>query len=220
LARQRITEDFVKHLNLLKQRSGNNPRGIRSALERDPQVAISIRELLTASRTINWHENNSNLRFIPQAHPMFSEALEDYRKRWRHSAWVTLLDWEAERDGRATTTACIERMLSELSDHTESFLIADEPDDWDFDPEEHSAATHIEGMADYIGDKADDEPFFSRAKGAWDWLVNTVGVDLGRLKKGGESSLFSLSLSTFPMSMGLASQGAYIGTLRIFVWPI
>ncbi|MGC2223122.1 MAG: hypothetical protein WA624_12525 [Methylocella sp.] len=183
MARQRSTEDFVKHLNLLKQRSGNNPRGIRSALERDPQVAISIRELLTASRTIDWHENNSNLRFIPQAHPKFSEALEDYRKRWRHSAWITLLDWEAERAGRETLTARIERTLSELSDNKDSSFVANEDDDWDFDPEEHSAATHIEGMADYIGDKADDEPFFSRAKGAWDWLVNTVGIDLGTVEK-------------------------------------
>ena len=182
MARQRITEDFVKHLALLKEKSGNSPHGIEGALGRDPQVAISIRELLVISRAIDWHENHSKSRFIVQAHPEFPKALEDYRKRWQ-SAWITLKDWEDKKAGRETTTACIERMLSELSDNKDSSFVADEPDDWDFDPEEHSAATHIEGMADYIGDKADDEPFYSRAKGAWDWLLNTVGVDLGTIEK-------------------------------------
>jgi len=195
MARQRITEEFVKHLNLLKHRSGNSPYNIRPALDRDPQVANSIKELWNLLYFIDWHENHSNIRFIVQAHPDFSKALKDYRERWA-SAYLILLDWEAERAGQETLTALFERafpegILSKLADDKASSVVADEDDDWDFDPEVHSAATHIEWMADHIGDIANDEgniasdePIFNRAKGAWDWLVNTVGIDLRKIEEG------------------------------------
>lgn len=184
MARQRITEDFVKHLSILKERSGNSPQGIKRALECDHQVASSIRELETIISLIEWHRNNSKHRFIVQAHPKFSEVLKDYRERWQVSARITLQDWEDERDGREKMSASrIVRELNEISEKLESSGVVDEDEEWDFDPEEHSAAAHIEGMADYIGERADDELFFSRAKGAWDWLVNTVGVDLSTVEK-------------------------------------
>jgi hypothetical protein len=182
VAGQRITEDFVKHFKLLKERSGNSPLNIRRALERDPQVADAMRELESILFRIDRHENHSNFRFIPQAHPEFAKALDDYRKRWQ-SASLTLKDWEDERAGREPTTAFFKRRLSELFDNKESSFDADDDDDWDFYPEEHSAAEHVEEVFEQIGYKADDEPFFNRAKGAWDWLVNTVGVDLETIEK-------------------------------------
>jgi hypothetical protein len=166
----------------LKQRSGNSPYGIRRALEHDPQVAISINELHVLSSLFEWHENHSKSRFIVQSHAEFSKALKDYRERWQ-DAWITLLDWKAERAGRESLTARIARTLSRRSDNKESSVIADDPDDWDFDPRDHPAAAHLEGIFDYIGDKADDAPFYSRAKGAWDWLRDTVGVDLTTIEK-------------------------------------
>ncbi|MGQ0446334.1 MAG: hypothetical protein ACT4O2_14725 [Beijerinckiaceae bacterium] len=182
MAGQRITEDFVKHFKLLKERSWNSPHNVRRALQRDPQVATSIRELDRISSQISRFENYSKWRFIVQAHPEFSKAWRDYRERWYY-AYITLADWEAEKDGRETPSAWFERRLSELSDNKESSFDADDEDDWDFYPEEHSAAGHVEEIFEQIGYKADDEPFYSRAKDAWDWLVNTVGVDLKKIEE-------------------------------------
>jgi hypothetical protein len=176
---QRLTEDFVRHHKLLVERTGNNPHGVRRALEKHPDVAVSIRELDRFWHVIESHRKSSKRRLLVQTDPLFPKTLDDYRSRWL-GVVVDLWDWEAEKAGQEPLSAWVERELSSPSQLSEAD--ATEDDDWDFDPDLHSAASHIEGIADYISDKADDQAFFSRAKGAFDWIRNTVGVDLEALE--------------------------------------
>jgi hypothetical protein len=78
-------------------------------------------------------------------------------------------------------TVLIERFLAEQSEAPA------EPgwrnDEWDFDPDRHSAADHFEAIAEYIDNKADDAPLFSRAKGAFDWLEQTLDIDLSAMER-------------------------------------
>jgi hypothetical protein len=76
----------------------------------------------------------------------------------------------------------IERLFSELAIKPSSSVVEEDPD-WRFDPDEHSAASHVGSIVDYVSDKIDDSPFWSRAKGAFDWLKQTMGVDLDAMEK-------------------------------------
>jgi hypothetical protein len=154
---QRITEDFVRHHKLLVEWTGNTPHGIRRALERHPDVAISIRELHILWLDIETHRKVSKRRFLIQTHRAFPKALDDYRARWL-GAIVDLFDWKAEKAGREPISVWLERQRADISSQP-SAPKAQEDDDWDFDSDEHSAASHIEAVADYIGYKVDDGRF-------------------------------------------------------------
>lgn len=177
---QRITEDFVRHYKLLIERTGNSPHGVRHALERQPDVAISIRELDRIWHVIENHRKRSKRRWLVQTDPRFPRTLDDYGVRWG-GAVVDLWDWEAEKAGQVPISVWLERELADLASKPSRPTVEDDTD-WDFDPDEHSAASHIEGISDYVGDKTDDAPFFSRAKGAFDWLKQTMGIDLAAME--------------------------------------
>lgn len=176
MAKQRITEDFVRHFRLVKERTGNSPFNIARALDRNPDLGVSIRELYRLWRIIEQHRLTSKRRVILQTHPDFPAALNDYRERWQ-SAWMDLEDWEDRKAGRETFGDWIDRALNkvEASSSTDSDPVDDE---WDFDPDEHSAASLVEQISDYIDFKAEDSAFFSRAKGALIWIRDTLGLDL------------------------------------------
>ena len=125
-------------------------------------------------RLIETHRKESKRRVLIQTHHAFPKALDDYRARWL-GAIVDLFDWKEEKAGREPISVRLERNLADLSSQPST---PEEDNDWDFDPDEHSAASHIEAVANYIGDKVNDAPFFSRANGAFHWLKETVGVDL------------------------------------------
>ena len=159
------------------------PRGVKRALDGDQQVAISIRELDRIWHLIDQHRRYARRRFIVQAHPEFWRAMKDYGERWG-SSFIALQDWEDEKAGRETLSEWLDRELSKPTDDSPSSAGAGGDDDeWDFQPDEHTAADHMEGIAEYVAGKADDEPFFSRATGAWDWLTKTVGLDVRSIEK-------------------------------------
>jgi hypothetical protein len=110
-------------------------------------------------------------------HPSLSAPGERERLRGGRGASAHWLRGPPHVAGREPISVWLERQLADTSSQL-SAPKAQEDDDWDFDSDEHSAASHIEAVADYIGYKVDDEPFFSRANGAFHWLKETVGVDL------------------------------------------
>jgi hypothetical protein len=183
MAKQRVTEDFVRHYELLRDRAGNTPFGVQRALDRDPQLAVSIRELDRIWRLIQEHRRKSKRRVIVQTHPKFPAAAADYLKRWQNT-WGELLDWEDRREGREPLGDWLVRVLAETPEAPgppEAPPLIDE--DWDFDPDEHRAAPLIEGMADYVKASAEHEPFCSRATQAYEWMTNTVGLDLRSIEQ-------------------------------------
>ena len=188
MARQRLTEDFVRHYEVLRDRTGNNPFGIRGALTKNPQLAVSIRELDRLWDAFEEHRKFSKHRFIVQAHPKFDSSFRAYQARWRR-AWLDLRDWEDEQAGREPFSVWFAREMldsstAEAEGSQEEERSEEEEQDWDFDSERHSAASLVEGVAEYIRScKADDEPFFSRAAGAFDWLSKSVNLDLSKIEE-------------------------------------
>lgn len=159
---QRITEDFVKHYQLLVEKTGNSPHNLSGALDRYDNLATSIRELDRIWRMVENHRMVAKRRFIVQAHPKFWKALKDYRARWTWSL-TSLWDWQAKREGRETPTDIIERLVAELPDAPADNTGADSiNDDWDFEPDTHSAASHVETVIEYLEGRIEDEPWFSR----------------------------------------------------------
>jgi hypothetical protein len=153
---------------------------------------------------------------LVQAHPAFFKTLNDYQARWR---WVIfdLLDWESEKAGNEPLSVWIEKELAGLLSQP-SAPVVHEDDEWDFDPDWHSASSHIKGVAEYIGDKVDDAPFFSRAKGAFDWLKHTMDIDL----EGMETRWRELQVVVVPQQVsdahGLSdpqSLFAYLDNIRV-----
>ncbi len=55
-------------------------------------------------------------------------------------------------------------------------------DDWFFDPQRHSAAELISALAGYCNDRGGDLPLWQRCAGAFDWLRDTVGLDLREIE--------------------------------------
>jgi hypothetical protein len=170
MAPSRITEEFVGHLKELKRLTGNDPRRVRASLDANEDTATHIRELDTIAYFVNRHRQESKRRYIVQAHPEFFNAFSDYNNRWT-GASSEVLDWEAERAGREPPSVWLERELSRMEKEPSSAIRAFRNDSWDFDPDEDSAASYIEALAENAGNKSDDEPFFSRAKQAYDWMT-------------------------------------------------
>lgn len=184
MAAQRITEDFVKHFQLLSDRTGNSPHNLHRALDRDENLAASIRELDRIWRMLEEHRRISKRRFIVQVDPKFWKALKEYSMKWT-SSLHSLLDWEAKREGRETPTEFIERLLAELPDAPADNTGADSIDgDWDFEPDTHSAASHVKTVIEYLEGRIEDEPWFSRALGAFTWFTGTVGLDFEHIETG------------------------------------
>jgi len=184
VARQRITEDFVKHFELLKSRTGNSPHYLWRALDRDPQLAVTVQELDRFWDAIERHRKTSSRRVIVQAHPKFHQAAKEYEQRWT-GIFCDLLDWQAKRKGEETLSEQLQRELATSSIDSKPATTDDLPWDWDFDPDLHSAAGDFESVLDYIRFKADDGEFafFSRAVGALEWLKGTVGLDLASVEE-------------------------------------
>ena len=181
MARQRLTEDFVRYLKLLKEQTGNSQDQIKDALNRNPQLAVTIEELQKLWFAIKQHENFSKRRFIVQAHPEFHDARIEYEQRWS-GAWSLMQDWKDERAGRESITQWLIRELAEPPNPPVGAL-PEIDEEWEFDPGEHSAASLVESMAEYFGDKSDDGAYFCRAHGAYKWLTETIGVDLYEIEK-------------------------------------
>jgi hypothetical protein len=178
---QRVTEDFVRHYNLLIEKTGNSPHGVSRALDRDGNIAASIRELYRIWTLVERHRLHSKLRFLVQTHGSFPTALDDYERRWR-DAVVDLWDWESVKAGQEPLSIMLEGELSDLVPTSPSSEISDD-EDWDFDPERHSAADHFQIVANYIAGKAIDAPVFSRANSAFAWLTNTMNLDVGAMER-------------------------------------
>jgi hypothetical protein len=56
-------------------------------------------------------------------------------------------------------------------------------DDWFFDPARHSAAELIGALANHCHDRGGDLPLWQRCAGAFDWLRDTVGLDLAEIER-------------------------------------
>ena len=189
--KQRLTEDFVKHLKLLVDRTGNSPHNIQRALDRNPEIAVSIRELDRLWKVFESHRVRSKRKIVVQAHPAFFNAHNDYRARWRNVI-VNLWDWESIKAGEEPISDWLDREIEALSkvpaersnieDDGREFIVDDDTN-WDFDPSKDSAAVQFEGVADYLSDKSEDAAFFSRASGAFAWLKKTMGIDVGAMER-------------------------------------
>jgi hypothetical protein len=184
MTRRRLTEDFVHHHKAIRDRTGNNPFGIRQAQVRYPELAISIRELEALWRVFERHRWFAKHRFIVQAHPEFDRAYNDYQNRWRQHVSAALYYTPPDEEFTRWLEEELKSLVEAKEESASQSQKAEEEEEWDFDPERHSAASLIEGVAIYIRDsKADQEPFFSRAAGAFDWLSATVGVELSQIEK-------------------------------------
>ena len=190
---RRLTEDFVRHYNLLIRSTGNSPNGIRAALNSDGQIAVSIRELDRLWRLIDKHRRFSKRKFIVQADPRFRRAFDNYEEHRKHAV-VALWHWEAEQSHDELLSQELERWLSErLEASCDNALEAvdgdqDEVHEWEFDPDKHSASGEIY-FAEVIlqSEKANGDEEYgaacSRAVGALKWIHDTVGLDIGEVER-------------------------------------
>jgi hypothetical protein len=137
MSRQRVTEDFVKMFRALESATTSNPQKLEEALRSDPSLTHIVRELHTLFLRIENHRKYSKRRVILQAHPEFLDAIVRYRGSWADSWLATLpeIDFSDLLIGVPASTN------SEPSD-----AIGGEEELWDFDPDSHSAADHIDGV--------------------------------------------------------------------------
>jgi hypothetical protein len=176
--------------------TGNSPNNIRTALNRDGQLAVSIRELDDLWQIFEQHRRFSKRRFILQAHPEFGRALDGYESHWKYRAMMAVRDWEAEQRGDEPPSRTIDRLFDEWEKKSRDNAREpvgrdlDERHEWEFDPDEHSAASEI-GFAEEMvrfeaasgGSEEQYQAAFSRAAGAFKWLRETVGLDLAEVER-------------------------------------
>ena len=187
---QRVTEDFVRHYKRLVKASDNpSSSSICRALDHDPELLESIRELHRIWLKIEHHRHFSKRRFTIQAHDDFKSALDDYGSRWRRS-WDIAADWDAERRGeenfidyalRTGFLKIADNSSEQSDDEAEASL------DRSFDPRRHSASGEIDFGENYLRDEGDawDGPgpaALSRAAGALRWMRETVGIDFAQIE--------------------------------------
>jgi hypothetical protein len=187
---RRPTEDFIHHYDLLVSRTGNSPNAVRAALNRDDQLAASVRELDDIWQLVERHRRFSKRRFIVQAHPKFWRAFDDYEKRWKEHAMDAVWNWEAEQRGEEIPGDWIGLLLGESDDNAPVSISTDQHEmlEWQFDPDEHSAASAIdfaEQILELESHYDADGPHIaacSRALGAFKWLRETVGLDIAEVE--------------------------------------
>jgi hypothetical protein len=177
MAQQRTTENFVKLLQELEAKTAGNPTMLMTLRHSDASVEIIVNELHALFGQIEHHRKHAKKRYIVQAHPQFLEALNQYRTKWS-SSWLT---YYPEID------------LSDLGEppgnpnsgthEVESSQVYELEDEWDFDPDTHSAATHLLSVVEGNLWKADQDAFHSRLNGAWDWMLQTMGLDLSGMER-------------------------------------
>ena len=78
----RTTEEFVRHHRLLVERTENDPSNAAKALDKFPELEISIERLQEIGHAVETHRYSAKRRFIVQAHPEFQRAVSDFRSRW------------------------------------------------------------------------------------------------------------------------------------------
>jgi hypothetical protein len=190
----RVTEEFVKHHNLLASLCGNSPSNVDAALSRNEQLAASIRQLDEMWHIVEQHRRFSKRRFIIQAHPKFRRALDDYEKRWKNKAMVAMWDWEAVKRGEEPLSHQFERFLKESeasskANADESFDEDDDEDVWEFDPDKHSAASLIEFAEEIVhyeidsGAEDDYAARCSRTAGALKWVRESIGLNIAEIER-------------------------------------
>jgi hypothetical protein len=87
---------------------------------------------------------------------------------------------KAEKDAKPDYEKAISRLRESMWDPDQGPW---DDDDWFFDPERHSAAELISALADHCHDRGGELPLWQRCAGAFDWLKDTVGVDLGEIER-------------------------------------
>jgi len=75
------TEEFVLFYRLLKERTADDPSRVAAALDEFSDLAAGIVRLHEIKRAYEWHQDFSARRFIVQAHPEFSDAVDDFHGR-------------------------------------------------------------------------------------------------------------------------------------------
>lgn len=177
MSRPRITEEFVKLLRLLVDKTGGNPENLKGAFSRFPELGPTVTTLYTYWRRLEDHRKTAQKRYIPQAHPEFYSALSVYEAVWKDS-WIQHMDWDGERRGEPPLLSDIDFELP-----ASDLVIGDSEDnDWYFDSEEHSASAEFDTALENLRSKVDEYPHFSRAAGAWEWFEKTVGVNLKQIE--------------------------------------
>ena len=71
---------------------------------------------------------------------------------------------KAEKAGREPLSAWLERELAKVVVSPPEVGRNYRDDSWEFDPDEHLAASEVLGVLDHFDHMADKEPFLSRAK--------------------------------------------------------
>ncbi len=157
----------------LESATTSNPQKLEEALRSDPSLTHIVRELHTLFLRIEDHRKRSKRRVIPQAHPEFLDAISRYGGSWTDSWLATLpeIDLSDLLIGVPASTN------SEPDDAME-----EEEELWDFDPDSHSAADHVDGVMENASYKSNEYPFFSRAEQAWTWLRETMDIDLSDME--------------------------------------
>jgi hypothetical protein len=87
VAREEITEEFVRHWSNLRARTGDLPSGTVRALGKNPDLAVSLQRLHEILERLEHHRRFGRRRLIGPVHPKFPEAFRDFEDRWRPYAY-------------------------------------------------------------------------------------------------------------------------------------
>jgi hypothetical protein len=79
------TEEFVLVHRLLKERTADDPNRVAAALDESSDLAAGIVRLHEIKRAYERHQDFSPRRLIVQAHPEFSDAVDDFQDRWANA---------------------------------------------------------------------------------------------------------------------------------------
>jgi hypothetical protein len=80
-ALSRISEQFLRHYDLMIQRTGDDPSAVEQLRTTDPEVDGACNELIEIRAVLDKHRQEFG-RFIDQAPHGFCEALWDVKERW------------------------------------------------------------------------------------------------------------------------------------------
>ncbi len=180
MPRERVTEEFVRLFREINRVSNGDQNSIKDLVKVDNTVMPIVDRLHQLFVKIEQHRKFSSTKVIHQAHPEFLEAFINYKADLQNT-WIDALDIDLDVELGPIESGS----LADATGYTSSSYI--ENFKWEidaeFDPDDHSAASDLEAIRQYLETKIDDSPFYVRAAKSWDWFENTVGIQFTSIEK-------------------------------------
>jgi hypothetical protein len=180
-------KDFVRHHRVLVEQTEDRPSGVRQALDKNRDLAASIRRLHEIQEIVTANARSADLF---QAHPEFREAYRDFKERWPgayndHNCWLIehiKAAFEADvgadhvehsdaREHSPNTTTAEEASKDNRPENDESY--------YHFDPDRDSIAMVIQHLDDYLSNNEPEHWWWAEGL---EWLQETVGLDFNELE--------------------------------------